>query len=282
MDEFEARAGLWPPNIKCCKKGILLSWRSPAGRFDGVFHFCFRAECGGLRLRAAPCEPRPAALLQTGTPPLCAPSVRRGVFRWMRRCSRRLKTRARSGAGRNGTLFLHGWHRRTARRSQRRTPAPTMPKRCCSIWPAAARPAEPRASRLCAGPYNAPALLWAQRLDVLAYLATAALRAVTDAAMTERIRPQPHPPRRAARSGARAHQRRAQRITRFAAEMSAVADYLEEQAGALLEQACVPRAVYLPGNIPDAYGAQTLAAAPAAAAYGAGPAHRGPQRRSRK
>ena len=46
--------------------------------------------------------------------------------------------------------------------------------------------------------------------------------------------------------------------------MSAVADYLEEQAGALLEQACVPRAVHLPGNIPDAYCAQTLAAAPAA------------------
>ena len=40
--------------------------------------------------------------------------------------------------------------------------------------------------------------------------------------------------------------------------MSAVADYLEEQAGALLEQACVPRAVYLPGNSPDAYGAQTV------------------------
>ena len=62
----------------------------------------------------------------------------------------------------------------------------------------------------------------------------------------------------------RAHPGAARSITRFAAEMSAVADYLEEQAGALLEQACVPRAVYLPGNIPDAYCAQTLAAAPAA------------------
>ena len=39
----------------------------------------------------------------------------------------------------------------------------------------------------------------------------------------------------------RAHPGAARSITRFAAEMSAVADYLEEQAGALLEQAFVPQ-----------------------------------------
>ncbi|MFQ9678746.1 MAG: hypothetical protein ACLRZH_00265 [Ruthenibacterium lactatiformans] len=75
---------------------------------------------------------------------------------------------------------------------------------------------------------------------------------------------------------------RARSITRFAAEMSAVADYLEEQAGALLEQACVPRAVHLPGNIPDAYCAQTLAAAPRPCGIRRWPGSSRPQRRSRK
>ena len=113
------------------------------------------------------------------------------------------------------------------------------------------------------GPYVRP-LLWAQRADVLAYLARCGVPHVTDATndtdayARNRIRHGVLP------ALERAHPGAARSITRFAAEMSAVADYLEEQAGALLEQACVPRAVYLPGNIPDAYCAQTLAAAPAA------------------
>ena len=113
------------------------------------------------------------------------------------------------------------------------------------------------------GPYVRP-LLWAQRADVLAYLARCGVPHVTDATndtdayARNRIRHGVLP------ALERAHPGAARSITRFAAEMSAVADYLEEQAGALLEQACVPRAVHLPGNIPDAYCAQTLAAAPAA------------------
>ncbi|MFR1356308.1 MAG: tRNA lysidine(34) synthetase TilS [Ruthenibacterium lactatiformans] len=130
------------------------------------------------------------------------------------------------------------------------------------------------------GPYVRP-LLWAQRADVLAYLARCGVPHVTDATNDTDACPQPHPPRRAARSGARAPGA-ARSITRFAAEMSAVADYLEEQAGALLEQACVPRAVHLPGNIPDAYCAQTLAAAPAAVRHTALARLIASQRRSRK
>ena len=106
------------------------------------------------------------------------------------------------------------------------------------------------------GPYVRP-LLWAQRADVLAYLARCGVPHVTDATndtdayARNRIRHGVLP------ALERAHPGAARSITRFAAEMSAVADYLEEQAGALLEQACVPRAVHLPGNIPDAYCAQT-------------------------
>ena len=80
------------------------------------------------------------------------------------------------------------------------------------------------------GPYVRP-LLWAQRADVLAYLARCGVPHVTDATndtdayARNRIRHGVLP------ALERAHPGAARSITRFAAEMSAVADYLEEQAG---------------------------------------------------
>ncbi|MFQ9678747.1 MAG: ATP-binding protein [Ruthenibacterium lactatiformans] len=103
MDEFEARAGAYISQHQMLQKGILLSWRFGGADSMALFHFVFRAECVGLRLRAAHVNHGLRGAAADGAPPLCAQCAAR-VFRWMRRCSRRLKTRE-SGAGRNGTLF---------------------------------------------------------------------------------------------------------------------------------------------------------------------------------
>lgn len=76
MDEFEARAGAYISQHQMLQKGILLSWRSPAGRIRWHYSiFVFRAECVGAAPARGSCEPRPARRCRRRGRRLCARSV---------------------------------------------------------------------------------------------------------------------------------------------------------------------------------------------------------------
>ena len=174
------------PTVKCCKKGILLSCALSGGADSmALFHaLCCRAQdVWGLRSARGSCEPRPARRCCRRGRRLCAAAqclLARGRSCWSETgCSRRLKTRAR----RLGPAAQrYGFFERTAVAAQAQGGGPvkvatahtcsaTMPKRCCSIWPAAARPAGAGGHpALCAGRMCARCC-GRTRADVLAYLA---------------------------------------------------------------------------------------------------------------
>ena len=105
-------------------------------------------------------------------------------------------------------------------------------------------------------------LLWAQRAQIEAYLAHCGAAYVTDATnetdlyARNRIRHGVLPALESAHPGA------VQNLARFAGEMARLSEYLDAQADALLAQALLPRAAYLPPGLFPAYDAAMLAASP--------------------
>lgn len=105
-------------------------------------------------------------------------------------------------------------------------------------------------------------LLWARRAQIEAYLAQCGVPHVTDATnetdayARNRIRHWVLPALEEAHPGAR------RSLTRFAAEMAELSEYLDKEAGALLARALLPRPDYLPGGSAPVYDAKILAPAP--------------------
>ena len=265
MDEFEARAGAYISQHQMLQKGdtVIVALSGGADSM-ALFHFLFSAQNAlGLRLRAAhvnhglrgdaadadaafvraQCAARGVPLDETRlSPPESAGEEwgRRERYAFFARLARErgAKVATAHTCSDNAETVLFN----LARGSAARGAAGIPPVRGLYVRP----------------------LLWAQREDILAYLARCGVPYVTDATndtdayARNRIRHGALPALESAHPGA------VRSIARFAAEMSAVADYLDEQAEALLERARVPREAYLPGNLPDAYRARMLAEAPVA------------------
>ncbi|MFQ8831465.1 MAG: ATP-binding protein [Ruthenibacterium lactatiformans] len=248
MDEFEARAGAYISQHQMLQKGdtVIVALSGGADSM-ALFHFLFSVQnVWGLRLRAAHVNhglrgaaadgdaafvrAQCAARVPSETP-LAAENGRgvgpAGTVRFF--CT--VGTGARR-EGRNGAHLLRQCRNGAGRLA----------------WAAASRsrgipPVRGRMCACCCG-----------RSGRMSWLSGALGVPQTDATMIRTHMPATAPPRRAARSerapGAAQH-------NAFCCRMSAVADYLEEQAGALLNRRACPELVFA-GKYPDAYCAQTL------------------------